>query len=261
MTIVTKFINKQLDEAKQELLQRFNVASVQLIQEGQFDRVRSEFSANLSLSKPVTVAKPALDKDKKYRLKDAKTGATRGIYSSRLAADDAHAKHPERKSLMVEAVDQLNESEVIPVVEYYAKGSVGGKPFAVATNDEYTEDMVKNQNPHLDANHIKALIKHIMSDEFDNGDEHTSFNDGIRVSTHRNGGTYGDLDDSRKMIKSITEGIITVPNIPKSTIPAATRKERGEKPLDLKDLEDEKNSSPTTKEGMKNLQKNTGVAK
>lgn len=260
MAIVSKFLNKQLDEARAELQSRLTTESVKMLHEGNFERARSEFSANLSLAKPVTVGKPAGDATKKYRLKDVKTGATRGIYTSRVAADAAHANHPERKNLMVEDVEALNESEQLPIVEYYAKGSVNGKPFAIATNDGYTKDMVASQNPHLDAAHIKALMKHINTDEFDNGEEHTSFNDGMRVSTHTQGGTYGDLDASRNMIKSLTEGAY-IPAPKKSEVPAVFRKNKGEKKLDLDDLEDERTESPTTKEGMKKLQDKSGMSK
>lgn len=162
MTIVSKILNKKLDEAKQELINRLNSKAMEIV-EGE----RSEYGANKHLQL-VTIGKPAADKAaKKFRIKDIKTGVTRGIYDTHDAAKIAHGKAANSKSLMIE--DFEGDDETFP------------------------------------------------------------------------------LDEAECAV-------------PKSTIPAYKRKAAGQSELTLADLKKERDASPTTKEGMKKLQKDTGIA-
>lgn len=255
MSIVQKLTEGHLDEAKQDLFGRLNsaaISSIKTINEVSFDRQRSEFAAHASMARGPVQMNPA----KKYRLKDSKTGATRGIFDTKDAAVAAHQAHPEAKKLVVEEFDPATDPCVI--LEYYAKGSVNGKPFRIATDDDYSKKQIASQNPHLEDAEVAALHAHTQSDDFTDGDESvTTFHDGMRVSTHSQGGYHGDLSDTQDKIKKMTESTL----IPKSQIPAYVRKKRGEVELSLKDLENEKNASPTTKEGLKKRQEETGVTK
>lgn len=255
MTITAKLREKLIQEAKEEFFSKLDTAAVQALnqlEEANLDRARSEFAAHSCM----TDASAKLDNGtKKFRLKDAKTGATRGIYNSKTEADLAHAKHPQKNSLVVEEFDPLAEEYVF---EYHAKGSVNGKKFVIACDDAYDKKLIAKQNPHLTPDEVAAVHDHTESDEFLNGNDRTiTTHNGITVRTHTQGGTHGDYSESSDKIKKLSEESV----VPKSQIPAYKRKARGENELSLKDIEDEKNASPTTKEGMKNLQKKTGVDK
>lgn len=68
----------------------------------------SEFGANHALD----VSMPS----KKFRLKDKKSGATRGIFSTRDAASKAHSTHPDKGHLVIEQLKQ--ETKMLSFKEY-----------------------------------------------------------------------------------------------------------------------------------------------
>jgi hypothetical protein len=71
---------------------------------------------------------------------------------------------------------------------YYAKGTVGDKDFDINTQDAYDANRIKEQNPHLTDDEAKAVEAHTLTDEFVNGDSHTSTQNGHEVTVDENGG-------------------------------------------------------------------------
>lgn len=84
------------------------------------------------------------------KMTDPKEGpAFRAIYQKQI---DAH------KKALKESLDE----------SYSAKfsGTVDNHPFEATTGNEYSERAVAKQNPHLSTSHVKALIAHARTDNF-----------------------------------------------------------------------------------------------
>ncbi len=80
----------------------------------------SEFSANNAMS---STASHSSTGEKKGRLKNKKTGATVGIYPSLAHAQKVHDKHPDKKNLMVEEVEELDELSKTTLGSYVKKAA------------------------------------------------------------------------------------------------------------------------------------------
>ena len=79
----------------------------------------SEYSAHSELVKTASQDK----EDKKFRLKDKKTGVTRGIFKTMAAAQSAHKAHPQRARLTVEEMEDLQELSKKTLGDYVKKAS------------------------------------------------------------------------------------------------------------------------------------------
>ena len=98
---------------------------------------------------------------------------------------------PQEEIANAEMQGQANKQNV---QEYFVRGTVNGKKFQSVTDDAYSADQIKAQNPHLTDDEAKAVQNHTESDEFTNGDEYTSSNqNGHKVIVHTNGGYQGDV--------------------------------------------------------------------
>lgn len=84
-------------------------------------------------------------------------------------------------SYTVKDLLKLNES-------YHAAGTVDGLPFSIHTGDVYSYKDAAKQNPHLTQSHIKAIVDHTETDEFVDGEKHTSKQHGHTVKVTHNGG-------------------------------------------------------------------------
>ena len=92
------------------------------------------------------------------------------------------------------AVDKLTKEETI--LEYHATGTVGNEKFKIVTNDAYDAKQVAKQNPHLSPKHVKAVVAHTESDEFQDDNDVTTIQNGLTVNSN-SGGYYGDVDDTK----------------------------------------------------------------
>ena len=70
---------------------------------------RSDYSANVSMSDRHSVG----TSPKKFRLFNTKTRSTRGVFDSHASAKAALANHPLKKHLVIEEVEETDESTVI----------------------------------------------------------------------------------------------------------------------------------------------------
>lgn len=93
-----------------------------------FEGHRSEFAANVAMSSRPQIRPEIkkIEKDGKVRLKSKKTGTTKGIFNSRREAELALANHPDRASLVIEAIieeesDQRKVNAIRAQIEDYEK--------------------------------------------------------------------------------------------------------------------------------------------
>lgn len=94
----------------------------------------------------------------------------------------------------------LDES-VESLQEYNAQGTVNGKKFKILTDDSYDTDDVHKQNPHLSREEAKAIVDHTETDEFVDGDNHSSTQNGHKVTVNSNGGHFGEQGEFKKDFK------------------------------------------------------------
>lgn len=85
--------------------------------------------------------------------------------------------------------------------EYHATGTVNGKNFNIVTDDVYSADQIKAQNPHLSDDEAKAVQAHTETDEFVDGMSAVHSNQGGHaVKTYTNDGYHGDVSDTMKKL-------------------------------------------------------------
>lgn len=97
----------------------------------------------------------------------------------------------------------LTEASQAPLLEYYAKGTIGGVPFSIATDDVYDAKTIHGQNPHLSPSQAAAIELHTNTDDFIDGNCGKSNQKGHVVSIHTMGGYSGDFGDTRNTLRKI----------------------------------------------------------
>lgn len=98
------------------------------------------------------------------------------------------------REMYAKANKALTKEETL--LEYHATGTVGDQKFKIATNDEYDEEQVASQNPHLSPKHVKAVVAHTESDEFLDDNNVITTQNGLTVKSN-SGGYYGDVDNKK----------------------------------------------------------------
>jgi myosin heavy subunit len=141
---------------------------------------RSDFNANSALasSKPVV---------KKFRLKDKKTGITKGIFDTHAAALDAHKNHPARGSLTVES---MNMQDILATAIEARKN--------LDENQEVQDVMTFKLHNFINTiyeNSLDELIQENSPFDWKKGKSEISWNDNDEVPGKETGnvhkGTYG----------------------------------------------------------------------
>ena len=98
------------------------------------------------------------------------------------------------KAHMSRVNGELGVDESVNLVEdYHAAGTVNGKPFVMQHPDgDYTHKSVSKQNPHLRSSEVHAILNHVDSEHFQNGETGDSKYEDHHVSVTHNGGSHGE---------------------------------------------------------------------